>query len=246
MTKTIEEDFRKHIEGRHRKFSVAGYLKEIVYGGSDGIITTFAVVAGFAGAQSQAVSQYPVVIVLIFGFANLLADAFSMGVGNVLSVLSDKDVYKTERDKELYEIKNNPEFEKKETIYILKKKGFSEEDARKITELYSKNKDYWADFMMRFELEMPTPEHENPILTGFSTFTSFIIFGFIPLIPYVLYIEGDKFLVSIVFAFIALILLGILRWKVTTQTLVRSIGEIVLLSGTAGVIAYFVGSLFRA
>jgi len=212
---------------------------------SDGIITTFAVVAGFTGAQSQGISQYPVIIVLIFGFANLLADAFSMGMGNVLSIFADKDVYKTERDKELYEIKNNPEFEKKETIYILRKKGFTEDQAKKITELYSKNENYWADFMMRFELEMPTPEHENPLLTGFTTFASFVIFGFIPLIPYVLITGGDKFLTSVIFTFIALALLGVLRWKVTTQTLWRTISETVALGGIAAVIAYFVGSLFK-
>lgn len=245
MGEITEEEFQKHIESEHSKFSISGYLKEIVYGGSDGIITTFAVVAGFTGAQSQAINQYPVVIVLIFGFANLLADAFSMGMGNVLSIFADKDVYKTERDKELYEIKNNPEFEKKETIYILKKKGFTEDQAKQITELYSENEDYWAEFMMRFELEMPTPEHENPLLTGFSTFSSFVIFGFIPLIPYVLGIDGEKFSISVVFTFIALALLGLLRWKVTTQALWRTLLETILLGGIAAVIAYFVGSLFR-
>lgn len=245
MGEITEQEFQKHIESEHSKFSISGYLKEIVYGGSDGIVTTFAVVAGFTGAQSQAINQYPVIIVLIFGFANLTADAFSMGLGNVLSIFADKDVYKTEKDKELYEIRNNPEFEKKETIYILKKRGFSEDEAKKITELYSKNEDYWAEFMMRFELEIPTPEHENPLFTGFATFSAFVVFGFIPLIPYVLAINGDKFLISVMFTFMALVLLGVLRWKVTTQTLWRTISETVALGGIAAIIAYFVGTLFK-
>src|SRR3990167_976848 len=241
--KYTEKEFQHHIESEHR-FSLSGYLKEIVYGASDGIVTTFAVVAGFTGAQSG-INQFPVVIVLIFGFANLLADAFSMGLGNVLSILADKDVYKTERDKELYEIKNNPEFEKKETIYILKKKGFTDNQAEKITEIYASNPMYWADFMMRYELEMPTPEHENPVLTGLATFSSFIIFGFVPLIPYLLTTSYSKFIISIFFTVISLVLLGVLRWKVTTQTLLRSVGEIVLLGSIAAAIAYFVGTLFR-
>ncbi len=245
MGKITEEDFVKHIESEHGRFTIAGYLKEIVYGGSDGIVTTFAVVAGFTGAQSQAINQYPIIIVLIFGFANLMADAFSMGLGNILSIFADKDVYRTEKGKELFEIRNNPEFEKKETIYILKKRGFTEEEAKKITELYSKNEDYWAEFMMRYELEMPTPEHENPILTGLATMGSFVLFGFIPLIPYIFIDIDNKFLTSILFTFIALSLLGVLRWKVTTQTLWRSVGEIVLLGGVAALIAYFIGTLFR-
>ena len=150
MEQITEQEFEKHLKQEHSKFSVASYLKEIVYGGSDGIVTSFSVVAGFTGAQSQTINQYPVIIVLIFGFANLTADAFSMGLGNVLSIFADKDVYKTEKDKELSEIRNNPEFERKETIYILRNRGFSEDEAKKITELYSKNEDYWAEFMMRF------------------------------------------------------------------------------------------------
>lgn len=240
-----EKEFLQHIEAEH-KLSLSGYLKEIVYGGSDGIVTTFAVVAGFTGAQSGLLAQYPVFIVLIFGFANLLADAFSMGLSNVLSIFADKDVYRAEKEKELYEIKHNPQAEKMETIYILKKKGFSKDQAEKITELYSTNSDYWAEFMMRYELEMPTPEHEDPLLTGAATFSSFIVFGFIPLAPYILLSQdNNKFLTSILFTLIALILLGVLRWKVTTQTILRAVGEIVILGGVAAAIAYFVGTLFK-
>jgi VIT1/CCC1 family predicted Fe2+/Mn2+ transporter len=238
------EEFEKHLSSEHRLY-FSGYLKEIVYGGSDGIVTTFAVVAGFAGAQSGALNNYPILIVLIFGLANLFADAFSMATGNVLSIFADKDVYKAEKNKELYEIRNNSHFEKKETIYILQKRGFSKEDAEKLTALYSKNEDYWAEFMMRYELEIPTPEHENPILTGLSTMGSFALFGAIPLIPYILPDGGNRFVTSIIFAFIALVLLGVLRWKVTTQTLWRAVGEIVLLGGTASAIAFFVGTLFK-
>lgn len=241
--KYTEKEFQRHIKSEHR-FLLSGYLKEIVYGASDGIVTTFAVVAGFTGAQSG-INQFPVVIVLIFGFANLFADAFSMGLGNVLSILANKDVYKTEKEKELYEIKHNPEFEKMETIYILKKQGFTDDQAEKITEIYANNPMYWADFMMRYELEMPTPEHENPALTALATFSAFVSFGFIPLIPYLVITGDSKFIISIAFTFISLVLLGVLRWKVTTQTLVRSVGEIVLLGGIAATIAYLVGTLFK-
>jgi VIT1/CCC1 family predicted Fe2+/Mn2+ transporter len=63
---------------------VRHYLRDIVYGANDGIITTFAVVAGVAGAALDAR------IVLILGFANLLADGFSMGASNFLAIRSDQ------------------------------------------------------------------------------------------------------------------------------------------------------------
>jgi len=62
------------------------YLKDLIYGANDGIITTFAIVSGVAGASLQAR------IVLILGFANLLADGFSMGASNFLSIRSDEAV----------------------------------------------------------------------------------------------------------------------------------------------------------
>jgi VIT1/CCC1 family predicted Fe2+/Mn2+ transporter len=69
------------------------YLREIVYGGSDGIVTTFAVVAGFAGAQKDpASSTMPFVTVILFGLANLVADALSMGLGSFLSLRAQQDV----------------------------------------------------------------------------------------------------------------------------------------------------------
>ncbi len=64
------------------------YLAEFVYGGIDGVITTFAVVAGAMGASLEPG------IILILGFANLFADGFSMGVSNYLSVSSEKDLRK--------------------------------------------------------------------------------------------------------------------------------------------------------
>jgi VIT1/CCC1 family predicted Fe2+/Mn2+ transporter len=61
-------------------------MKDLVYGANDGIITTFAVVSGVAGAQLE-----PAVVVIL-GFANLLADGFSMGASNFLAIRSDEDV----------------------------------------------------------------------------------------------------------------------------------------------------------
>ena len=63
--------------------AIARYLPDLIFGANDGIVTTFAVVSGVAGA-----SLSPAVI-LILGFANLLADGFSMGASNVLSRRSD-------------------------------------------------------------------------------------------------------------------------------------------------------------
>jgi vacuolar iron transporter family protein len=74
------------------------YLSEFVYGGIDGAVTTFAVVAGATGARFDAD------IVIILGFANLIADGFSMGVGSYLSSKSERQL-KVKHGKS---VKNDP------------------------------------------------------------------------------------------------------------------------------------------
>ncbi|WP_439103659.1 VIT1/CCC1 transporter family protein, partial [Celeribacter marinus] len=73
------------------------HLKQIVYGGNDGIVTTFAIVAGFAGAESQGAAQIGALAVLLFGLANLFADATSMGLGEFLSARAARDMIKRRR-----------------------------------------------------------------------------------------------------------------------------------------------------
>jgi predicted membrane protein (TIGR00267 family) len=101
--------------------------------------------------------------------------------------------------------------------------------------------------MMQHELELPNPDQENPLATGLSTFLSFIIFGAIPLLPYIIFgLRENTFTMAIIFTFLALVFLGILRWRVTTQSLIRSVTEVVLIGGLSAVIAYIVGTFFRS
>jgi vacuolar iron transporter family protein len=78
-----------HVEPRGARAIAQHYLKDLVYGANDGLITTFAVVAGVEGG---ALSRHAVLVV---GFANLLADGLSMGVGNYLSIRSQETVRRT-------------------------------------------------------------------------------------------------------------------------------------------------------
>ena len=237
---------KKHLEEDHKISSISTYLQEIVYGGVDGIVTTFAVVAGFAGAQNTAqLGHVGYLTVLLFGLANLFADASSMGLGNFLSLRSEQDRFKKERDRELYEIENSTDMEKGETIIILKEQGFTEKQAMQLVELYATNPSYWADFMMRYELQIPDPMGENPIFTSVATFIAFQVFGVIPLLPYILIgANHNVFQLAVLSTAIALAILGVLRWRITQQTLIRAVGEVLLIGSISATVAYFVGSLF--
>ena len=245
MTTKNTFNLQKHLAEEHKMTTLTVYLKEIVYGGNDGIVTTFAVVAGFAGAQVNVTSQLPILAVLLFGFANLFADGVSMALGNFLSIRSEQDVYRLEKSKESHEIVHNTELERLESVEILVKRGFTRKQAEDLIAIYMTNDAYWVDFMMSQELELPNPEGDNPVLMSIATFFSFIAFGFIPLIPYVFFKGSSLFVMSSCAAAGALALLGVIRWKVGKQGFVRSVGETLLLGGAAAAVAYFVGSLFK-
>ncbi|MEK7166502.1 MAG: VIT1/CCC1 transporter family protein [Patescibacteria group bacterium] len=238
-------DLEKHLLEEHDRSPFSTYLKEIIYGGNDGIVTTFAVVAGFTGAAAQ-VSNLPLATVLLFGFANLAADGVSMSLGNFLSTNSEKDIYRTIKEKERGEIKKNPHFETEESIQILIKKGFSPNQAKNLVEIYKTNESYWLDFMMEKELQIPNPENEHPLYMAFATLLSFVGFGLIPLLPYVFFPGSPNlFTYSVGATLLALILLGLLRWKVTRQHWLRTITETLALGSIAALVAYVVGTMFR-
>lgn len=241
-----EIDLQHHLATEHQISPLSTFLREIVYGGNDGIVTTYAVVAGFNGAQFGDMVTLPVMTVLLFGLANLFADATSMGLGNYLSNRSNIELYTKEEEKEKHEIIHDFDMEFAETVHLLKAKGFTQLQAEKIANTYAENVPYWTEFMMREELQMENPKGTNPFHTALATFLSFIIFGMIPLIPYVLF-QGREhtFIYSTIAAFGALALLGLLRWKITRAHIVQAVSEVVLIGGTSAVIAYTVGTFFR-
>lgn len=240
-------NLEEHLRKEHKRTAFSQYLREIVYGGNDGIVTTFAVVAGFAGAQKDpASSAVPIVSVLLFGLANLFADGISMSLGSFLSIRADQDVYGNEKKKEQHEIIHSPQSEFQETVEILKRKNFAEADAEAIATLYKKNKAYWTEFMMTDELEMTNPENEKPVFIALATLSAFVFFGFIPLIPYVLKLNtSNLFEISVLSTGTALVLLGIFRALVARQRSVRGVIETLLVGGSSALVAYLVGSFFR-
>ncbi|HBF18602.1 MAG: hypothetical protein CMI36_03250 [Owenweeksia sp.] len=218
------------------------YLGEFVYGGIDGSVTTFAVVAGAAGAHLDSA------VVIILGFANLLADGFAMSVGSYLSTKSEKDNYNKHKAIEYWEVDHLPEKEREEIRDIYRAKGFEGELLEQIVDVITANKDRWVDVMMKEELEM-SEETKSPVAMGGVTFLSFLLFGFIPLLVYVIDysagLEINLFMWSSVMTGIVFCLIGYLKAVVTQTRVVRSIIETLLLGGMAAVLAYFVGDVLE-
>ena len=236
----------RHKAEEHKIGGFQEYLKQIVYGGNDGIVTTFSVVAGFAGFGAEGAATVGGIAVLLFGLANLFADATAMGLGEFLSSLSERDVYQAARAKELHEIRRNADVETAEAAEMLAARGMAEADAEAVAAVMARNPEFMADFMMQYEIGMADPAGDAPARRGMVTFLAFIALGLAPLLPYFLLEPVPRtFAVSVAATFAALTALGLLRWRVTTQTLARCVGETVLVGGICAAVAYGVGVAFR-
>ncbi len=235
-------DWQAHRREAHALGRTQEYLKQIVYGGNDGIVTTFAIVAGFAGAAADGVAQIGGLAVLVFGLANLFADAVSMGLGEFLSLRSQHDLYRVRRESELREIRSNPQQEQMELFEILRQRGLPAGEADTTAAILARHPEMMADLMMTYEFGMQDPDEESPALNGLFTFGAFVIFGAIPLVPYFIYEPtGQTFVMSLATTFSALVALGLLRWNATAEKLLRSVGETVLVGTVCAMVAYVVG-----
>lgn len=86
--------------------------------------------------------------ILLYAISIVVADAVSMGLGDYLSTKAEIDFVKTEETREIYEVEHLLEYEKKEIIDMYVKKSFSAEEANRVADLYSTNKQVFVDIMM--------------------------------------------------------------------------------------------------
>jgi vacuolar iron transporter family protein len=160
-----------------------GFLKPLIFGGLDGILTSFAIVAGAAGGSM------PIPVILVLGFSNIFADALAMGVGEFLSSKAENEWILSERKRENWEMENYPEGEIREMIDIYKERGMSHEDAVTVINTMAKYKDFFVDVMMAEELQLQVPEADHKVESmkeGVAMFCAFASFGSLPLLGYVI------------------------------------------------------------
>jgi len=241
LDKRIAEIRRMHHQGNTESFhrtGAGGYLRDFVYGANDGIITTFAVVAGVAGANLSAS------VVLILGFANLLADGFSMAMSNYLGEKSNRDFVATERGREEWEVERLPEEEREEIREIYSQKGFEGETLERAVDVITANKKLWVDEMMVGEHGLVSHRYESqPWKNALTTFVAFVVAGFVPLVPYFVGLTArETFPYAIVATALILFTVGSLRTLITYRRWWLSGLEMLGVGMVAAGVAYAVGA----
>lgn len=215
------------------------YLGEIVYGGIDGCVTTFAVVSGAVGAGLDSS------VIIILGFANLLADGFAMSVGAYLSTRSRVDNYRKHRRRQDLEFRAQPEIARKELRDIYRARGFEGDLLEEVVQVIARDPKVLVEVSMKDGDANRIPENKSPLWVGGVTYISFILVGLIPLSVYVIdYISslGPKvFLISTLLTATGFTIIGWLKSKVNETPVIKGISETVLLGGIAALVSYGVG-----
>lgn len=220
------------------------WLPDFVYGGIDGAVTTFAVVAGVVGAELSTP------VILILGFANLFADGFSMAVGKFSSDRAEMERIAHIRKSEEESIQLKPLEERQEVRQILKKLGFRGRELSSAEKVITSNPGVWVKVMLHHEFNV-IEENVNPLKGAFATFLAFLAIGLIPLIGYS--IQGlfawesrQVFWGTCVATLVALFIVGTVKSRFSERHCLLAGLETALIGGVAAAIAFLIGDFLGA
>lgn len=209
------------------------YLRDWVYGGIDGAVTTFAVVAGVGGAELATR------VVIILGLANVLADGVSMAASNYTGTKAEREEYARLREIEKRHIRLVPEGEREEVRQIFAAKGFTEAELERVVDVFTADEQRWIGVMLTEEYGR-TPVQRSPWLAGLATFGAFMICGLVPLLPFVLALPGP-YLLSLAFTALLFFSIGSVKSRWSTVRWWRSGLETLSIGLLAASFAYVAG-----
>ena len=213
------------------------YLRDWIYGGIDGSVTTFAVVAGVVGAQ------LPTSVILIIGAANIIADGFSMAASNFLGTRTEHEELKHVEAVERRHIERFPEGEREEVRQIFREKGFEGETLQRIVDSITSDRDVWVRTMMTEEYGLPQ-EVRSWWLAAASTFISFMVCGLLPLIPFIIKMT-NPFLWATIITGCVFFAIGSVKSIWSTARWWRSGLETLFVGSIAAALAYVAGVVLK-
>jgi VIT1/CCC1 family predicted Fe2+/Mn2+ transporter len=219
------------------------YLQDFIYGAVDGAVTTFAVVAGVAGASLDET------VVIILGGANLIADGFSMAVSNFLGSRAERQQRERARRQEERHIRVVPEGEREEIRQIFAAKGFEGRDLERVVDVITSDPELWAETMMSEELGFGS-NPKNEYRAASATLIAFLTIGFLPLMVYVYDLAApgnveNPFTWSAVMTGVAFFVVGALKSRFVDQSWWRSGLETLAVGGLAAVLAFAAGAFLQ-
>ena len=215
----------------------ANYIRDWVYGGIDGAVTTFAIVAGVVGAD------FSTRVLMILGVANLVADGFSMAASNYSGTKTEQEEFERLHAWEDRQITADPEGETAEIREIFRLKGFEGADLERAVEIVTSDRKIWIETMLAEEYGLPKATRA-PAISAMCTFAAFILCGAIPLLPFIIGVPA-AFETAIVLTAGVFFAIGTVKSRWSMMQWWRSGLEITAIGlGTAS-IAYLIGYVLK-
>ena len=180
-------------------------------------------------------------VILILGFANLLADGFSMAAGDFSSSRTEQEQYDRLVRQVNRRIDSDPERERQTLARLYREKGFTEDQVVSLVTTISANRPGWARTMMIEEFGL-APVSRSAWLAAGNTYAAFLLCGLVPLLPYLV---GMGFTASAVMTGIVFFAIGSLKSRWTDAHWIRSGLTTFAVGGAAAIIAYAIGYFLR-
>jgi VIT1/CCC1 family predicted Fe2+/Mn2+ transporter len=215
-------------------------LKDVVIGMADGLTVPFALAAGLSGAVKD------VSLIVIAGIAEIAAGSIAMGLGGYLAGKTELDHYNSELKREYDEIEHLPDVEKEEVREFFEGLGLSRNVQDQAVEELIKDKDRWADFMMKHELGLEKPDPKRARKSAFNIGVSYIVGGLIPLSPYFFARDGITGLkISAGVTLVCLFFFGYFKSKLTGTNPWNGAFKVALIGALAAGCAFGIAKLIE-
>lgn len=224
-----------HVE---RHFNASESVRDVVIGMSDGLTVPFALAAGISGALAQSN------LVVTAGVAELAAGGIAMGLGGYLAARTDREHYHAERRRERDEVDEIPSEERREVVEIFETYGLRGKALDAVVAAVTADPEQWVEFMMRFELGLEAPNPRRALNSAAIIGGSYVIGGFIPLVPYMLIARtANAFEVSAAVTLSALAIFGFVKGRFTGANPITSAAQTLFIGGLAAFAAYVLAKL---
>src|SRR5262245_5040962 len=233
-------DGRAHmseLDTEPRRIERLASIREVVFGAQDGLVSTFAVVAGLAAAGVGPL------VVLLGGAVSAMAGVLSMSIGTFLSSRAQRQLYERELDRERREIREHQGEEIAELIAALAARGMARTDAAEVARRIARHPDILLSALSIFELSLAPQRLGAPVRDALVMAVAFGLASVVPLLPFIVMQGLTALGVSAVLTLVALFCVGVLKARVAGVSALRSGFEVTALAAASGLISFGLGRL---
>jgi len=220
---------------RHRDVQ-GGVARAAVFGISDGLVSNVALILGIAGASTDPT------FVRVAGVSGLLAGAISMAAGEYVSLRAQAELVERELEIERRSIADNPEAETAELAAIYRERGLDPDHAKQVAEGLMADPEVALDVHAREELGVNPTQLGNPMVASASSFGSFALGAFVPLVPWLGGGGNNAVWASVILGLSVAALVGAVLARLTERSVVRTVARQLLVVGGACGATYLIGT----